>query len=76
VTKKIQKVASCGDDRQSGRNQNKFHTLNEVADQLEVSTRTVRRSIERNELVAHYFGSAVRISESDLKAFIAGHRRG
>ena len=75
MTKKIQKLASCGNGQQSGRDQNKFHTLNEVADLLEVSTRTVRRSIDRNELVAHYFGSAVRISESDLKAFIDQHRR-
>jgi excisionase family DNA binding protein len=75
VTKKNQEIASCGKGRQNERDQNKFHTLNEVADLLEVSTRTVRRAIDRNELVAHYFGSAVRISESDLKAFVDQHRR-
>ena len=41
---------------------------------LGVSTRTVRRWIKRGDLVAHHFGTAVRIAEADLKAFIARHR--
>ena len=36
---------------------------------MEVSIRTVRRWIKSGELVAHHFGTAVRIAESDLKAF-------
>lgn len=52
----------------------KFHTIDSVADLLAVSTRTVRRAIDREELVAHKFGRAVRIAESDLKAFVARHR--
>jgi excisionase family DNA binding protein len=52
----------------------KFFTVEEVADFLNVCTRTVRRWIERGELVAHRFGTAVRIAESDLRAFIARQR--
>ena len=51
-----------------------FFTVDEVADWLGVSPRTVRRWIKSGELVAHHFGTAVRIAGSDLKAFIARHR--
>lgn len=51
-----------------------FFTVAEVADAVEVSVRTVRRWIKSGELVAHHFGIAVRIAESDLKAFLAQHR--
>jgi excisionase family DNA binding protein len=51
-----------------------FSTVAEVAARLGVSVRTVRRWIKSGDLVAHRFGSAVRIAESDLKAFIARHR--
>lgn len=51
-----------------------FFTVAEVADTVEVSVRTVRRWIKSGELVAHHFGTAVRIAESDLKAFLAQHR--
>lgn len=53
-----------------------FCTIKTVAERLGVSTRTVRRWIERGELVAHRFGSAVRIAECDLLAFLAVHREG
>jgi excisionase family DNA binding protein len=52
----------------------KFYTVDEVAGALGVSTRSVRRWIKRKKLVAHQFGAAVRIAESDLKAFVADHR--
>jgi excisionase family DNA binding protein len=52
----------------------KFYTVNQVADALGVSPRTVRRRIKSGDLVAHHFGTAVRIAESDLEAFIAVHR--
>jgi excisionase family DNA binding protein len=51
-----------------------FYTVNEVADMLAVSPRTVRRWIKNDQLVAHGFGGAVRIAEADLKVFIATHR--
>jgi excisionase family DNA binding protein len=45
-----------------------------MAEYLGVCPRTVRRRIKSGELVAHRFGRALRIAESDLKAFIAHHR--
>lgn len=53
----------------------RFFTIGDVADFLEVSTRSVRRWIETGALPIHRFGGAVRISESDLLAFIARHRK-
>ena len=57
-------------------NQIKFFTIAEVAERLGVSTRTVRRWIRAGDLVAHRFGEIVRISEKDLRAFLALHRDG
>ena len=51
-----------------------FYTVPEVAQHLGVSTRTVRRWIKERQLVAHHFGRAVRISEQDLRAFLAARR--
>ena len=53
----------------------RFFTIAEVAEIVGVSTRTVRRWIKSGELAAHRFGSAVRIADSDLKAFIARQRQ-
>ena len=52
----------------------RFFTILQVAERLSVSTRTVRRWIDGEGLVAHRFGAALRIAEGDLKAFIASRR--
>lgn len=49
----------------------RFFTVAAVAEFISVSVRTVRRWIKRGELGAHHFGTAVRIAERDLNAFIA-----
>ena len=54
----------------------KFFTIAEVADRLDVATRTVRRWIKAGELVAYRVGGIVRIAEGDLRAFLAIHREG
>ena len=54
----------------------RFFTIGDVANFLEVSSRTVRRWIKTGALRVHRFGSAVRISEADVLAFIATHREG
>jgi len=54
----------------------KFFTIEQVALQLEVSIRTVRRWIASGLLIAHRFGGVVRIAEHDLRAFLAQHRAG
>jgi excisionase family DNA binding protein len=64
------------DARRRGREGLKFFTIPEVADSLSVCTRTVRRWIDDGDLVAHRLGAAVRISEDDLRAFLARHRGG
>jgi excisionase family DNA binding protein len=74
MTDKMQKPAASANSRQHRRDQIKFFTIDDVAASLDVSTRTVRRSIDHKKLVAHKFGGAVRIAEGDLKAFIARHR--
>jgi excisionase family DNA binding protein len=52
----------------------RFYTIAEVADLLEVSSRTVRRWINAGLLKVHRFGRSVRIAEADLHAFLAVHR--
>ncbi len=52
----------------------KFYTVTQVAEILGVSTRTVRRWIADRELAVHRFGSALRISEADMRVFLALHR--
>ncbi len=52
----------------------KFFKIGQVALQLEVSIRTVRRWIASGLLIAHRPGGVVRIAEHDFRAFLAQHR--
>jgi excisionase family DNA binding protein len=52
----------------------RFYTIAQVAELLAISERSVRRWIATGELVAHKFGRGVRISETDLKTFLALHK--
>lgn len=52
----------------------RFFTVQQVADLLEVSTKTVRRWINRKLLIAHRMHGVLRISEADLRAFLSAHR--
>jgi excisionase family DNA binding protein len=69
---------TIGNNRSSarGREAIKFFTIPEVAECLNVSTRTVRRWIAKGMLVAHRFDGIVRIAERDLRAFLGQHREG
>jgi excisionase family DNA binding protein len=51
-----------------------FFTIAAVATQLEVSQKTVRRLIDDGTLLTHRFGRLVRVSDADLRAFIARSR--
>jgi excisionase family DNA binding protein len=51
-------------------------TCEEVAGQLQMSERHVRRLVTAGALPVHRFGSAVRISSDDLTRYIAGARHG
>jgi excisionase family DNA binding protein len=52
----------------------RFFTISDVADFLDVSPRSVQRWIKSGDLPVHRFGGAVRISDTDLWAFLATHR--
>lgn len=58
----------------SGINVGKFYTIQQIADALVVSTRTVRRLIHDKHLVAHRINGLVRLSEADFAAFLAARR--
>jgi len=47
-----------------------FHTILGVAERLQVSVRTVRRWIDRGDLIAHKLGAQWRVSEADLELFL------
>ena len=57
----------------------KLLTINQVADALSVSTRTVRRLIENCELHHHRMGQGkkqiVRVSDEDLRGYINSTRQ-
>ena len=52
----------------------RFYTIAQIAECVGVSTRTVRRWIEKGLLVAHRISGLVRISDADFQAFLATQR--
>jgi excisionase family DNA binding protein len=50
-----------------------FFSIAEVAERLNVSTRTVRRWIAAGDLMAHRIGGVVRIAKADFRLFLAAH---
>lgn len=51
-------------------------TLEQAADLLHVSTRTIRRFIKAQDLPAHKIGRQWRIARRDLEEHLRRHRRG
>lgn len=51
-----------------------FLTVNEVANNLQVSVRSVRQLIASGMIRVHRIGRAVRISEADLAEFLDSTR--
>ena len=51
-------------------------TLDQTAEVLQVSTKTIRRWIKNGDLIAHRLGGQWRISETDLQSFIRMRRQG
>ena len=51
-----------------------YYTVRQVATRWQCSEKKVRRLIARGELIAHRFGSQLRVSEADLKIFERLHR--
>ena len=52
----------------------KFYTIEQIAECVEASTRTVRRWIKKGLLVVHRINGLVRISEADFQVFLAARR--
>ena len=52
----------------------RFYTIEQIAESLDASTRSVRRWIANGLLIAHRINGLVRISEGDFQAFLAAHR--
>jgi excisionase family DNA binding protein len=52
----------------------RFYTIEQIAESVEASTRTVRRWIAEGLLIAHRINGLVRISDLDFQAFLAAHR--
>jgi excisionase family DNA binding protein len=52
-----------------------FLTIKTVAARLGVSVKTVRRAIERKDLVAYEIGRLIRVTEEDYENYIATRRR-
>ena len=53
----------------------KLFSVDQIAHQFEVSSKTVRRWIEAGDLRAHRMGRQVRILEEDALMFVAARRR-
>jgi excisionase family DNA binding protein len=51
----------------------RFYSIDEVADHLGVSPRTIRRWINAGKLRAHRFGRTLRIANDDLQDFLSRH---
>ena len=53
-----------------------LRSVEEVAPVLGVSTKTVRRLIDRGDLLAHRVGRCIRVSDADLRSYLASTRGG
>jgi excisionase family DNA binding protein len=51
-----------------------FYSVDQTAQKLGLSSKTVRRLIASGELPVHRFGRSIRIADSDLMVFIKVQR--
>jgi len=57
------------------RSEERFYTLHEIADRLQVSYMTMFRHVQEGKLVAHKIGHQWRVSESDLQEYLSERRQ-
>ena len=50
-------------------------SIDKVAKDFDVSTKTIRRWIKRGDLASHRLGRQIRIAEPDLIAFLAKNKQ-
>ena len=53
----------------------RLHTLADVAQATSLSLSTLRRAIRRQQLSVYQFGSAIRIAQADIDAWLERKRR-
>lgn len=53
----------------------RFLSVDDVAQELGVSPKHVRRAIARGELRVHRFGRAIRVAPDDLERYVGQHRQ-
>jgi excisionase family DNA binding protein len=53
----------------------RFHSIDDVARQLHVSSKSIRRWIAAGRLVSHRLGRQIRISQRDLEGFLSASRK-
>jgi excisionase family DNA binding protein len=71
MTRRISKVSERSGTGPLGRSMKRLRTVDETAEILNVSTRTVRRLIGSGTLSVHRFGRLVRISDTAIAALLA-----
>ena len=52
-----------------------MYSVEEIASQLNISQKTVRRWVDAGQLHIHRLGRQIRITQEDLSAFLAIRRR-
>jgi excisionase family DNA binding protein len=67
-------ATGANDSRGRGRPLTKLRTIDETAELLNVSPRTVRRLIDSGALQVHRFGRLVRIADGDIATLLAENR--
>jgi excisionase family DNA binding protein len=64
------------EDGVQNRSENRLLSLNAVAEITDLSLSTIRREIQLRHLACHRIGRVLRVSQSDLNAWLAKRRRG
>ena len=58
----------------SAHDPNSYQSIRELADEFQVSDRTIRRRIKEGSLIAHRFGHLLRVSRADKELFVRERR--
>jgi excisionase family DNA binding protein len=64
-------MTAVASDQSRQETTSQFYTTDDIAELLDVSSRSVWRWIKSCELVAHRFGRIVRVKDADLAEFLA-----
>jgi excisionase family DNA binding protein len=76
MTRRISKAPARSGTGPSGRSVKRLHTIDETAEILNISRRTVARLIGTNVLRVHRFRRAVRITDEAIQELLAASSSG